>query len=85
MRLLAAFGLVLAVACVSTSAISADRENLLNIYNWSDYIDPELIEEFEREYGIKVNYDIYDSSEIVDTKLLTGHSGYDVVVHSASF
>ena len=65
-------------------AFSADKP-LLNIYNWSDYIDPQLIEEFEREYGIRVNYDIYDSSEIVDTKLLTGHSGYDIVIHSASF
>ena len=63
----------------------AAEKPLLNIYNWSDYIDPELILEFEREFGIKVNYDIYDSSEIVDTKLLTGHSGYDIVVHSASF
>jgi putrescine transport system substrate-binding protein len=61
------------------------EESLLNIYNWSDYIDPALVEEFEQEYGIKVNYDIYDSSEMVDTKLLTGGTGYDVVVHSAAF
>ena len=67
------------------SAVIAAEKPILNIYNWSDYIDEELIEEFEREYAIRVNYDIYDSSEIVDTKLLTGHSGYDVVVHSASF
>lgn len=57
----------------------------LNIYNWADYIDPVLLEEFEREYGIKVNYDVYDSSEMVDTKLMTGHSGYDIVFHSTSF
>ncbi|MEZ5573000.1 MAG: extracellular solute-binding protein [Halioglobus sp.] len=57
----------------------------LNIYNWADYIDPELIDEFEREYQIKVNYDVYDSSEMVDTKLMTGGSGYDVVIHSSSF
>ena len=61
------------------------QQNTLNIYNWSDYIDPALIDEFEDEYGIEVNYDIYDSSEMVDTKLMTGHSGYDVVIHSASF
>ncbi len=61
------------------------EEPILNIYNWSDYIDPVLLEEFEQEYGIKVNYDIYDSSEIVDTKLLTGRTGYDVVIHSAAF
>ena len=57
----------------------------LNIYNWADYIDPALLDEFEREYGIKVNYDVYDSSEMVDTKLMTGHTGYDVVFHSSSF
>jgi len=74
-------GIVLAGASVAAAA----REPVLNIYNWSDYIDPALVKEFEREFGIKVNYDIYDSSEIVDTKLLTGRSGYDVVIHSTSF
>ena len=68
----------------SVLAWSAEQP-ILNVYNWSDYIDPTLVKEFEQEYGIKVNYDIYDSSEIVDTKLLTGRTGYDVVVHSASF
>ena len=76
---------LLLAALAPTNPAYAAEKPLLNIYNWSDYIDPDLIEEFEREFGIKVNYDIYDSSEIVDTKLLTGHSGYDIVVHSASF
>jgi putrescine transport system substrate-binding protein len=57
----------------------------LNIYNWADYINPEAITDFEEEFGIDVTYDIYDSSEIVDTKLMTGRSGYDVVVHASSF
>ena len=57
----------------------------LNIYNWADYINPEAITNFEEEFGIDVTYDIYDSSEIVDTKLMTGRSGYDVVVHASSF
>ena len=57
----------------------------LNIYNWADYINPEAITDFEEEFGIDVTYDIYDSSEIVDTKLMTGGSGYDVVVHASSF
>lgn len=61
------------------------QESILNIYNWSDYIDPQIVEDFEDLYDIKVNYDIYDSSEIVDTKLMTGSSGYDLIVHSASF
>jgi putrescine transport system substrate-binding protein len=68
----------------SGMALSADPA-VVNIYNWSDYIDPTVINEFESEYGIKVNYDIYDSSEMVDTKLMTGGSGYDIVVHAASF
>jgi putrescine transport system substrate-binding protein len=66
-------------------AAYASEPALLNIYNWADYIEPASISEFEDEFGIKVNYDIYDSSEIVDTKLMTGSSGYDIVVHSAGF
>ena len=57
----------------------------LNIYNWADYINPDAITDFENEFGIDITYDIYDSSEVVDTKLMTGRSGYDVVVHAASF
>jgi putrescine transport system substrate-binding protein len=72
----------LTLLCIRVG-FAADKP-ILNIYNWSDYIDPALVQEFEQEYGIKVNYDIYDSTEIVDTKLLTGGSGYDIVVHSAS-
>lgn len=62
-----------------------DTPKKLNIYNWADYINPDAITNFESEFGIDVTYDIYDSSEIVDTKLMTGSSGYDVVVHAASF
>ena len=57
----------------------------LNIYNWADYINPKALTDFEKEFGIEVTYDIYDSSEIVDTKLMTGRSGYDIVVQAASF
>ncbi|MEZ5503572.1 MAG: extracellular solute-binding protein [Halioglobus sp.] len=83
-----AIPLWLLLAClllVLNPAARAAEAPILNIYNWADYIDPDLIDEFSREYGIKVNYDVYDSSEIVDTKLMTGHSGYDVVIHSSSF
>src|SRR5579863_2194324 len=62
-----------------------DREKVLNVYNWSDYTDPTVIPAFEKEYGIKVNYDVYDSNEVLETKLLAGHTGYDIVVPSASF
>jgi putrescine transport system substrate-binding protein len=70
---------------VFSSAAGAGPAAILNIYNWADYIDPAVLDDFEREYGIKVNYDVYDSSEMVDTKLLTGHTGYDVVIHASSF
>ena len=60
-------------------------EAILNVYNWSDYIGETTLEDFEREYGIKVNYDVYDTSEMVDAKLMAGNSGYDVVLHSAAF
>jgi len=63
----------------------AAEERVVNVYNWADYIGPTTIADFERETGIKVNYDIYDSSEIVDAKIMAGKSGYDVVVHAASF
>jgi putrescine transport system substrate-binding protein len=63
----------------------ADAEKILNVYNWSDYIDPSVVPAFEKEFGIKVNYDVFDSNEVVETKLLSGKTGYDVVVPSASF
>lgn len=60
-------------------------DQVVNVYNWSDYIDPEVVKSFERETGIKVRYDVFDSNEVLETKLLTGNSGYDVVVPSAYF
>jgi putrescine transport system substrate-binding protein len=67
---------------VWASHLHAEAE--VNFYNWGDYIDTSVLEEFEEEYGIKINYDTYDSAEIVDTKLLTGGTGYDVVIHASS-
>jgi putrescine transport system substrate-binding protein len=61
------------------------NEKVLNVYNWSDYIQPSVIKDFEKETGIHVNYDVFDSNEILETKLLTGHTNYDVVVPSAAF
>jgi putrescine transport system substrate-binding protein len=60
-------------------------EKVLNVYNWSDYIQPSIIKDFEKETGIHVNYDVFDSNEILETKLLTGHTNYDIVVPSAAF
>ena len=61
------------------------EEQVLNVYNWADFIGEHTIADFEAEYGIKVNYDIYDSSSMVDAKLMAGRAGYDVVVHSAGY
>ena len=58
---------------------------MVNVYNWSDYIDEEILTEFEAETGIKVVYDVFDSNNILETKLLTGDTGYDVVVPSGTF
>jgi putrescine transport system substrate-binding protein len=73
--------IVLAVASTAAPA----QERVVNVYNWSDYIDPKMLEEFTQETGIKVVYDTYDNNEIVETKLLAGRSGYDLVVPSGPF
>ncbi|HEX2726264.1 MAG TPA: polyamine ABC transporter substrate-binding protein, partial [Beijerinckiaceae bacterium] len=79
-RLFVVLSLVLAAV---TGA--AAQERTVNVYNWSDYIDPKVLEDFTKETGIKVVYDTYDNNEIVETKLLAGRSGYDVVVPSGPF
>ena len=75
--------LLIAVFAVSGAA-HAEDDKVLNIYNWSDYIAPDTVSRFEAETGIKVHYDVYDSNEVLEAKLLAGHSGYDLVVPSAS-
>jgi putrescine transport system substrate-binding protein len=67
------------------SAAAAEEEKVLNVYNWSDYIEASVIEGFTKETGIKVQYDVFDSNEMLETKLLAGNTGYDIVVPSASF
>ena len=67
------------------AAAAPAEEKVVNVYNWSDYIDPKMLEQFTAETGIKVNYDVFDSNEVLQTKLLAGNTGYDVVVPSASF
>src|SRR5215471_7349593 len=56
------------------------QERIVNVYNWSDYIKPSLLDDFTKETGIKVRYDTFDSNDTLETKLLAGKSGYDVVV-----
>ena len=72
-RLLAVVALLLAFLPLSLSARAEER--VLNIYNWTDYIDPAAVARFERETGIHVNYDVYDSLETLEGKLLAGRSG----------
>ncbi|WP_187972407.1 polyamine ABC transporter substrate-binding protein [Aquibium microcysteis] len=70
-------------ALVSSGASAQDRT--VNVYNWSDYIDDTILEDFTKETGIKVVYDVFDSNEILETKLLAGGTGYDVVVPTGTF
>ncbi|MDX2307245.1 MAG: polyamine ABC transporter substrate-binding protein [Hyphomicrobium sp.] len=69
------------VALVSPAA--AEKE--VRVYNWSDYIDESILEDFTKETGIKVVYDVFDSNEVLETKLLAGKTGYDIVVPTGSF
>ena len=77
-------------AAVALSMIAAlpstpvQAEGVLNVYNWGEYIAEDTIENFEREFGVEVTYDNYDSVETAHAKLLAGGSGYDVVAHAGS-
>jgi putrescine transport system substrate-binding protein len=73
------------VLAALTLTVAQAQEKIVNVYNWSDYIDPSILEDFTKETGIKVTYDVFDSNEILETKLLAGGSGYDVVVPTAHF
>ena len=76
---------VLIAGSASVFAGSSFAEDVINIYNWSDYMAPGALEQFTKETGIKVNYDVYDSNEVLEAKLMAGGSGYDVVMPSNSF
>jgi len=67
----------------SASAYAEDK--VVNVYNWSDYIDNSILTDFTKETGIKVVYDVFDSNDLLETKLLAGGSGYDVVVPTGPF
>jgi len=69
---------------VALGALAASAEEV-RVYNWSDYIDEALLEKFEAETGIDLIYDVFDSNEVLETKMLAGGSGYDVVVPSGTF
>ncbi len=77
--------LALAAAFAAAGAARAEEEKVLNVYNWSDYIAEDTIAKFEAETGIKVTYDVYDSNEVLEAKMMAGSSGYDVVVPTGDF
>ncbi|MHB1103477.1 MAG: polyamine ABC transporter substrate-binding protein [Devosia sp.] len=77
--------LMAALGALMLASPALAQENVVNVYNWSDYIAEDTVAKFEAETGIKVNYDVFDSNELVEAKLLAGNSGYDVVVPSGFF
>ena len=82
MRLSVLFPLIGLMA--ASVALPAFAQGSVNVYNWSDYIAEDQLKDFAKDTGIKVNYTTYDSNEILDAKLRTGKSGYDIVVPTAS-
>ena len=82
---LACASLLLSLSAGGTAAAAGPEPKVLNIYNWSDYIAEDTIKNFEKETGIKVNYDNYDNNEILHAKLVAGKTGYDIVVPGAHF
>lgn len=84
MRKLVLLSVLSVSTALSVNGTSA-QERVVNVYNWSDYIDESILEDFTKETGIKVVYDVYDSNEVLETKLLAGGSGYDVVSPTGEF
>ena len=71
----------LALLCLLLAPLQAwAQQKVVNFYNWSDYIDPAVLKQFERETGIRVRYDVYDSNDVLEAKLLAGRTGYDLMV-----
>lgn len=83
-KLMAGLALAGVMTFAATSAL-AQEEKVLNIYNWSDYIAEDAIQNFEKETGIKVRYDTFDNNEILHAKLVAGKTGYDIVVPSSGW
>ncbi len=94
--LIVAMASILSVSCgkqepapaatdTAAAAAPAAEEKVLNIYNWSDYIAEDTLDNFTKETGIKVTYDVFDSNEVLEAKLVSGSTGYDIVVPSLTF
>jgi putrescine transport system substrate-binding protein len=76
---------VLSLLAAGLASPSLAQERTVNVYNWSDYVEPTVVESFTKDTGIKVKYDTFDANETLETKLLAGKSGYDVVVPTGYF
>jgi putrescine transport system substrate-binding protein len=85
MLLVVLVALLLGGCSPSGPAQSTAGERVLNVYNWYDYIKPEVLRQFQAQTGIVVHYDVFDSNQTLAARLLAGHSGYDVVFPSASY
>jgi putrescine transport system substrate-binding protein len=79
LRQIAPFAVLLALLVGPAGA----QQRVLNIFNWTDYIDPDALARFQKETGIAIHYDVFDSLETLEAKMLAGHSGYDVIVPSS--
>ena len=77
--------LTLAAAAALLALPALAQEKVVHVYNWSDYIAEDTVKKFEEATGIKVVYDVYDSNETLEAKLLAGNSGYDVVVPTSQY
>ncbi|GGO74163.1 extracellular solute-binding protein [Bowmanella pacifica] len=76
---------LLAGSVLATSVCATAQADTVHVYNWSDYIAEDTVANYEQKSGNKVVYDVFDSNEVVEAKLLTGNTGFDVVVPSAQF
>jgi putrescine transport system substrate-binding protein len=77
--------LALAGALLAGAVPASAQQRVVNFYNWSDYVDPTVLDDFSKKTGITVRYDTFDSSDTLEAKLLAGESGYDVVVPTGYF
>ena len=90
-RAFAIFASLVVVAAFAASPSAAQQkgkaqaQRILNVYNWSDYVDPAVLEEFTKTTGIKLRYDTFDTNDMLEAKLLAGRSGYDVVAPTGYF
>ncbi|MFJ3468250.1 polyamine ABC transporter substrate-binding protein [Pseudomonas sp. NPDC090201] len=74
-----------ALCSVAVLPVAQAADGVMKMYNWSDYIGPDTLKNFQQHSGIKVEYDIFDTNEMLEAKMLSGHSGYDLVVPSSQF